>query len=163
MEPQVPERAVADMEVPDRLLRLDRGSHRPESGRACAMEAASWLAGERWSDHPRSVHRVIAAVARWVNDELGDDQRQRLWPLILGSLGTARPWRPLLAHRLRRCAWRARASARGNDPRLVWAAVLAEHARLTGHQPVPVPAERFSTLADQLQARSATPEGPTAG
>lgn len=146
-----PGTAMADFEVPDRLLRLDRGSHRPESGRACAMEAASWLAGERWTDRPRSVHRVIAAVARWVNDELDDASRQQIWPLILASLGTARPRHVLLAHRLRRCAWRARANARGGDPRAVWETVLREHARLTGHRPQAVPRERFESLAARLR------------
>jgi len=82
-----PEPHGAGMEVPDRLLRLDKGSHRASSGRACAMEAASWLAGESWSDHPRSVHGVIAEVARRVNDEVGDAERQQLWPLILGLVG----------------------------------------------------------------------------
>ncbi len=146
-----PDMVVTDFQVPDRLLRLDRGSHRPDSGRACAMEAASWLAGEKWSDHPRSVHRVIAGVARWVNDELGDAERQQLWPLIIASLDTARSRSPWLAHRLRRCAWKARASSRGENPRQVWEAVLAEHARLTGHEPRPVPAARFESLAAHLR------------
>jgi len=127
----------ADTEVPDRLLRLDRGWHRASSGLACAMEAASWLAGEPWSDDPRSVHRVIADVARWVNDEVDDAERQQLWPLILASLDTARPCRFLLAHRLRRGAWKALAGSPGEDPRRVWECVLAEHARLTAHRPSP--------------------------
>ncbi len=139
---------MADM--PDRLLRLDRGSHRPRSGGACAMEAASWLAGERWSDHPRSVHRVIAGVARWVNDEVDDAERQQLWPLILASLGTARPRRFVLAHRLRRCAWEARASSRGEGPRRVWECVLAEHACLTGHRPAPMSHWRHRPSASPL-------------
>ena len=140
----------AEMEVPDRLLRLDRGSHRASSGRACAMEAASWLAGESWSDHPRSVHGAIAGVARAVNDEVDDAERQQLWPLILASLGTASPCRFRLAHRLRRCAWKARAASRGEGPRRVWECVLTEHAHLTGHHPAPVPTGRFESLSAHL-------------
>ena len=150
-----PDLGAAALEVPDRLIRLDRGAHSPDSGRACAMEAASWLAGERWSDHPRSVHRVIAGVARWVNDELDDGGRQQLWPLILASLGTSRPGRLILAHRLRRCAWKARVEARGGASRQVWERVLAEHARLTGHRSPAVPSGRLAALAAHLE----DPEG----
>ncbi len=32
------------------------------------MELASYLAGERWSDHPACTHPLLAAVARDVND-----------------------------------------------------------------------------------------------
>jgi hypothetical protein len=145
-----PEMNMADMKMPDRLLRLDKGSHRASSGRACAMEAASWLAGEPWSDHPRSVHPVIAGVARRANDEVDDAERQRLWPLILASLDTARPRRLGLAHRLRRSAWKAEARSRGADPRQVWEQVLAEHTRLTGHRPGAVSSERFESLSAHL-------------
>jgi hypothetical protein len=148
-----PEANAADMEVPDRLLQLDRGSHRASSGQACAMEAASWLAGDRWSDHPRSVHPVIAWVARWTNDVLDDAERHQLWPLILASLDTARPRRFLLAHRLRRCAGKAIARSRGEDPRRVWECVLAEHARLTDHRPTPISVGRFESLAAHLRLR----------
>ena len=32
------------------------------------MEMASYLAGERWSDHPKCTHPLVASVARMVND-----------------------------------------------------------------------------------------------
>ncbi len=51
------------------------------------MEIASLLAGQRWSDHPRCTHRRLAAVARRVDDELGDSDRQRLLPLIPEVVG----------------------------------------------------------------------------
>jgi hypothetical protein len=60
--------SLSDLDLPDRLPQLERGSHRPGSGKACVMEAASWLADEPWSDHPRSVHRAIAQVAIRVNE-----------------------------------------------------------------------------------------------
>ncbi len=44
------------------------------------MEAASWLAGEPWTDHPRSVHPVIAGVARAADDSVSDAERTGLWP-----------------------------------------------------------------------------------
>ncbi len=64
------------------------------------MEAATWLAGEPWSDHPRSVHPVVVQVARAVNDGVCDEERQTLWPLIVVSLDTARPRHPVLSLRL---------------------------------------------------------------
>ena len=36
------------------------------------MEFASYLAGERWSDHPRCTHPLLSAVARLVNDNTSD-------------------------------------------------------------------------------------------
>ncbi|HUH06872.1 MAG TPA: hypothetical protein VML96_03595, partial [Egibacteraceae bacterium] len=42
------------------------------------MELVSYLAGERWSDHPACTHPLLAAVARCVNDCTSDEARQRL-------------------------------------------------------------------------------------
>ncbi|WP_200926710.1 hypothetical protein [Sphaerimonospora mesophila] len=46
------------------------------------MELASYLAGERWSDHPACTHPLLAAVARLVNDHTSDAARHRLAELI---------------------------------------------------------------------------------
>jgi hypothetical protein len=98
------------------------------------MEAASWLAGEPWSAAPRAVHSVIAGVARQINDSVSDEERQRLWPLILASLDTARRVRPILKWRLHRFAKRALAS--GAEPMSgVWLALLDRFAELTGDDP----------------------------
>jgi hypothetical protein len=51
------------------------------------MEMASFLAGERWSDHPRCTHPLLAAVARLVNDHTSDDHRSRLAELIPSVIG----------------------------------------------------------------------------
>jgi hypothetical protein len=64
--------------VPDVMPLLSKGRHdNPEQG-ACLMEYTSVLAGERWSDHPACTHRVLAAIARAVNDLVDDSFRQRL-------------------------------------------------------------------------------------
>ena len=42
------------------------------------MEFASYLAGERWSDHPSCTHPLLARLARLVNDYTSDAGRQRL-------------------------------------------------------------------------------------
>ena len=136
--------------IPAGLMRLEKGSHPPGRDVGCAMEAASWLAGEAWSDHPASVHPVIARVARLANDGLEDDvERQRLWPLILASLDTGRPWSPLLSWRLGRAARRLKKLCQG-DMVQVWRSLLVRHLELTGgeRRPRPLPAilERYAQL-----------------
>jgi hypothetical protein len=59
------------------------------------MEFASFLAGERWSDHPSCTHPLLAQLARDVNDSLSDRERQQLVPLIpwvVGRCGDDRTW-----------------------------------------------------------------------
>jgi hypothetical protein len=51
------------------------------------MELASYLAGERWSDHPACTHSLLASVARLVNDHTSDDGRPRLAELIPSVIG----------------------------------------------------------------------------
>lgn len=51
------------------------------------MEFASFLAGERWSDHPKCTHPLLAALARAVNDCTSDEGRSRLTPLIPEVVG----------------------------------------------------------------------------
>ena len=53
------------------------------------MELASYLAGERWSDHPACTHPLLAAVARDVNDYTSDAGRARLAGLIPSVIGLA--------------------------------------------------------------------------
>ena len=38
------------------------GKHRSPRKGACFMEMAAFLAGERWSDHPRCTHPLLAAL-----------------------------------------------------------------------------------------------------
>jgi hypothetical protein len=51
------------------------------------MEMASYLAGERWSDHPGCTHPLLAALARLVNDHTSDDGRNDLVDLIPSVVG----------------------------------------------------------------------------
>lgn len=51
------------------------------------MEYASYLAGERWSDHPRCTHPLLAGLARGVNDHISDAGRHRLVDLIPSVIG----------------------------------------------------------------------------
>ena len=70
-------------------LTLTKGSHNGPDDGACLLEAASWLAGEPWSDSPRCVSPVLAAYGRALNDALPDDKRQQLKPLLPRLLNTA--------------------------------------------------------------------------
>ena len=73
--------------VPEQLPVLSRGKHRSPRKGACFMELASYLAGERWSDHPACTHPLLAAVARGVNDYTSDEARPRLALLIPSVIG----------------------------------------------------------------------------
>jgi hypothetical protein len=66
---------------------LSRGKHRSPRSGACFMEFASYLAGERWSDHPRCTHPLLAELARAVNDCTTDPQRSKLVALIPSVIG----------------------------------------------------------------------------
>ena len=72
---------------PDLLPILSRGKHRSSRKGACFMEMASVLAGEKWSDHPRCTHPLLADLARHVNDATSDDNRHQLALLIPEVVG----------------------------------------------------------------------------
>jgi hypothetical protein len=68
---------------------LAHGSHSPDDGVGCAMEWASKLAGEEWSDHPQCVCPNIASAYIRANDRMGHDFRNELLkPIVVLALGT---------------------------------------------------------------------------
>lgn len=71
----------------DHMPILSRGRHRNPRKGACFMELASYLAGERWSDHPACTHPLLAGLARLVNDHTTDEGRSRLVPLVPSIIG----------------------------------------------------------------------------
>ncbi|GGB93699.1 hypothetical protein [Cellulomonas carbonis] len=82
-------------QVPDVLPVLSPGRHRRPKDGACFMEWASLLAGERWSDRPACTHRLLAHLARLVNDTVDDDARAglvRLVPDVVGLVGDDPRW-----------------------------------------------------------------------
>jgi len=72
---------------PELVPVLSRGKHRNPRRGACFMEMASYLAGERWSDHPACTHPLLAGLARDVNDYTSDAARGRLAGLIPSVVG----------------------------------------------------------------------------
>jgi hypothetical protein len=152
--------------------RLTRGGHAsPEDG-AYAMELASMLAGEAFSDHPKSVCRVIAAFLRWYNDAIDDDRRRDLYRCVADVVGT-RASRATERARLAACEnvlaalsnrhrprWLRRLvhvfrslDATGNVTSLYADLARALSVRADGHA-------RALMLVDELVAIDAAPEPP---
>ncbi|WP_157981563.1 hypothetical protein [Protaetiibacter intestinalis] len=73
--------------IPDVMPHLSAGRHRTPRRGACFMEFASYLAGERWSDHPACTDRTLASLARGVNDLVADGRRDELVLLIPRVVG----------------------------------------------------------------------------
>ena len=69
-------------------ITLSKGKHNsPEDG-ACVMELTSMLAGEPFSDHPRSVCPVIGSFLRAYNDRIDDRRRQDLYVYAAKVVGS---------------------------------------------------------------------------
>jgi hypothetical protein len=69
-------------------LRFHAGAHSGPRHGVCVVEFASLLAGEKFSDRPRCVCKVIAAFLRAWNDRSGYADRQRLAPYSARIIGT---------------------------------------------------------------------------
>ncbi|MFI8893770.1 hypothetical protein [Streptomyces paradoxus] len=99
----------AGLPVPGRFAHLH-----PDDG-ACLMETAGLLATGRLTDSPAGTHPALAALARVVNDSVGDDARHALWPLA-ADLADARPagrdYPPLLIGTVVDAARRVRPASR---------------------------------------------------
>lgn len=76
--------------IPDLVPTLSAGRHRSARKGACFMEFASFLAGERWSDHPSCTDPTLGTLARAVNDTVTDGRRGELTidiPRVIGLRG----------------------------------------------------------------------------
>jgi hypothetical protein len=69
-------------------VKLSRGKHQSPDEGACAMELASMLAGEPFSDQPESVCPVIASFMRAYNDSIDDRRRQDLYEYASNAVGS---------------------------------------------------------------------------
>jgi hypothetical protein len=75
--------------ISHQTIKLSRGRHSSPQHGACVMELASMLAGESFSDHPRTVSRPIASFLRGYNDLLDDRRRADLYRYAAQTVGTA--------------------------------------------------------------------------
>lgn len=90
------------MTTPELVPLLTRGKHRRPKRGACLMEYVSFLAGERWTDHPACTHRLLGTLARLVNDNTSDFERQQLAvlaPSLIGLTSDEPRWDPVIARR----------------------------------------------------------------
>ena len=70
-------------------VRLARGRHAEPRDGVCTAELASMLAGERFSDQPRSACPAVTAFVRGYNDGLDDAHRQELYAVAALLVGSA--------------------------------------------------------------------------
>lgn len=136
--------------APDVVPVLSRGKHRRPRDGGCFMEFASYLAGEKWSDHPACTHPLLASLARLVNDETSDHGRARLAPLIPEVVGLQSDDLAVDAVIARRCALAALPVARPDDQRPLAVALLAAELlldRLNGRPDHHVGPEAEAALA----------------
>ena len=118
--------------TPELLPILSRGKHRNSRKGACFMEMASVLAGERWSDHPRCTHPLLAELARLVNDSTSDAQRHRLAVLIPSVVGLNSDDLRMDARIALRCATTALPVASAERQNALAVAVLTADSVLAG-------------------------------
>jgi hypothetical protein len=138
----------AQSHSPDMLPVLSRGKHRNPRKGACFMELASYLAGERWSDHPTCTHPLLAGIARLVNDHTSDQERHRLAELIPSVIGLTGDDLHIDALITLRCATIALPVAAADRQRVLAVSVLV--------------CERVLAQLDGRQADSLSPESVSA-
>lgn len=98
--------------VSHQTVRLGKGRHAsPEHG-ACVVELASMLAGEAFTDHPRSVCRLLGAFLRGYNDMIDDERRQDLYECAAKIVDTAGPPELEMLRAERLAGWTEGISAR---------------------------------------------------
>ena len=78
-----------NLNIPNALPVLSAGHHPWGSGRACAMDAVSFIMGRpEQGDAPECIHEVLRSAFIRTNDALPDERRHELWPLILRAMGS---------------------------------------------------------------------------
>lgn len=113
------------------------------------MEYASYLAGERWSDHPACTHPLLAELARQVNDFVSDESRQtfvELVPEMIGVTGSDLRFDVCVALRVARIALPVVAESR---QQMMATAILAGErllADLNGRPGAPLSRESSDAL-----------------
>lgn len=136
---------------------LSRGKHRRPAKGACVMEYASYLAGEKWSDHPACTHPLLAELARQVNDFISDEARQtfaELVPDLIGLTGSDLRFDVSIALRVARAALPVVAEPRQH---MMATAVLAcerLQAELDGRPGAPL-SEESSAVLDMVPQAAA--------
>jgi hypothetical protein len=150
-------------------VRLAPGRHAaPEQG-VCTVELASMLAGDRFSDSPRTACAAVAAFVRGYNDAIDDARRQDLFAiaaLLVGSSSTqeathARMWR-LISYardlRPRRLGFLGPRLSYEDD--LVKCESAGRHVAKVARRHPQVHAEALALLEELLEARESVLAAP---
>jgi hypothetical protein len=132
--------------ISHQTVRIAAGRHAMPDEGASVMELASMLAGERFSDHPRSACPVIAAFLRAYNDAVDDARRQDLYVCAADAVGT-RDSRATRRARLARCERELDALRPARAPR-TWQDRAARRVERT------LPGGRTALVADLADALS---------
>ncbi|MGD2044557.1 MAG: hypothetical protein PVJ28_13010 [Acidimicrobiia bacterium] len=123
------------------------------------MEFASYLAGERWSDHPSCTHPLLAQLARGINDHISDEGREKLVPLIPSVVGLTGDDPNLDVRIALRCAATALPVAAHDRQRALAAGLLAAERLRASLEAEPIETTATADLADHIQrARAAAPQ-----
>jgi hypothetical protein len=135
-------------------VKLARGRHITPDAGVCVMELSSMLAGEPFSDRPRSVSPVIAGFLRAYNDLIDDRRRQDLFACAADVIGTAGPRAIEEARAVRLQSWGQQLR---NDR--WWRRILPErlqkarqHPALRPHQSGPFAVHSIFRLTDEVHA-----------
>jgi len=67
---------------------LEGGAHDEGSGSLCAMEMVAYMERLPHSDSPECTCPVLASYVRTLNDNMNDEQRQKLLPILPMLVGT---------------------------------------------------------------------------
>lgn len=126
--------------APDFVPVLSPGRHRNPKRGACFMEMASYLAGERWSDHPACTHPLLADLARRVNDLSSDAGRRQLAPMIPSVIGRLGNGPEAEARMAWRCATTALPVVSADRQRVLALAILTS-AELLGDPRLAAPTD----------------------
>jgi hypothetical protein len=86
-------------------IRLGKGKHFSARSEVCVMELASMLAGEKFTDQPRSVCPVIASFLRAYNDAIDGRRRQDLYGFAAKAVGSRASEETQRARAERLAAW----------------------------------------------------------
>jgi hypothetical protein len=103
---------------------------------ACIMQMVSYVAGEKWTDHPECACPVLTRYAIALNDRFNDEHRQLLKPFIAKLVGTRATDAEKIA-RKRMMMWR----------------------NVTATYPLILEAIKMPKLAAKLRKLENTPEG----
>lgn len=139
-------------EISHQTIRLSRGRHARPSDGMCVMELASVLAGEYFSDRPRSVSPVLGELLRNYNDAVDDERRQALIPYAAHAVGT-RASASIERARARRCLeWAAERRKRRASfiARLGGLAACGARAARSVHRDDDAGLEALRRLVDEL-------------